>query len=120
MSVRVPSVRLLAIAILVIAATTLPVASAGAAPKPPASGKSFVMNVKTPVPAGVTDTAYTITLQNTTGTQQLGSANITVPGQFVASAPVLDAATVARGGTAAMNGGVLELRSLALPPGASS
>jgi hypothetical protein len=94
----------LIVAVLVLAVAA---AAADAAPKKP-----FVMDVA-PVSefAGVTDNAYTVTLTNNTTTQQLGSANVTIPAAFtVVSGPSL--------GTLAP-GNVLELRNLGLPPGGS-
>ena len=67
------------------------------------------------VPAGVTVDAFTVKLTNRTGTQQFGSADLTVPAAItVVSAPTLD-----RAGTVSASGNVLSLRDLALPPDAS-
>jgi hypothetical protein len=60
--------------------------------------------------AGVTDEAYTVTLINDTKTQQLGSADVTVP----AAITIVD-----RNGIPGA-GNVLELRNLELPPGGSA
>lgn len=59
--------------------------------------------------AGVTDNTYTVTLTNKTKTQQLGSADITVPSAIT---------IVARDGIGG-SGNVLELRDLGVPPGGS-
>jgi hypothetical protein len=67
------------------------------------------MFVESPEWAGITDSAYTITLTNRTGTQQLGSADITVPSALT---------LVNRNGIGG-SGNVLELRSLDLAPDAS-
>ena len=67
------------------------------------------------VPAGVTVDAFAVKLTNRTGTQQLGSADVTVPAAItVVGAPTLD-----RAGTVSASGNVLALRNLALPPDAS-
>jgi hypothetical protein len=117
--VRFLSVRLLSICALTATAVGLPVATAGSAPK---QGKSYNVVVESPEWAGATDGAYTITITNTTGTQQLGSANVTIPTAsagdadfFVTSEPVFVGAT-AVGASAGRNGKVIELRNLALPP----
>jgi hypothetical protein len=119
-SVRFPSVRVLSILVLGTVAAALPVATALSAPK---QGKQYEMVVESPEWAGVTDSSYTVTITNTTGTQQLGSANLTIPSTApgvadftVVSEPTLDPATAARGATIARPGGgkVIELRNLAL------
>lgn len=67
------------------------------------------------VPAGVTVAAYSVKLTNRTGTQQLGSAEITGPAAFtLIGPPALD-----RPGVASLSGNRLALRDLSLPPGAS-
>jgi hypothetical protein len=125
-------IRLLSIGAVAMVAVALPVANAGSAPKPPkpSTSKPYVMNVKSPEPAGATDLAYTVTIKNTTGTQQIGSADVTIPTvpappsgpvpsdfQVVAGqAPTLDAASQLRGGTVTLSGKVLKLRNLNLPP----
>jgi hypothetical protein len=53
---------------------------AGSAQGAPKQGKDFSMVVKSSEPRGFTDHAYTITLKNETGTQQMGSADVTLPG----------------------------------------
>jgi hypothetical protein len=106
-SVRNLGVRLLSLLVLATMAVLLPAALSGANPK---QGKEYQMFVESPEWAGVTDGSYTVTLTNTTGTQQLGSANITVPSAIT---------IVDRNGVAG-SGQVLELRSLALAPGASA
>jgi hypothetical protein len=67
------------------------------------------MFVESPEWAGVTDSAYTITLTNKTGTQQLGSADITIPSAMT---------IVDRNGIGG-SGNVLALRNLGLAPDAS-
>jgi hypothetical protein len=85
--------------------TALPASPAAGAPDKP-----FTMNVApTNEWAGVTDGAYTVTLRNDTNTQQLGSANLTVP----AAITIVD-----RNGIPGTDN-VLELRNLGLPPGGS-
>jgi hypothetical protein len=74
-----------------------------------APSKPIRMDVESPQWAGVTDPSYTVTLTNETKTQQLGSADVTVPGPIT---------IVDRNGIAGA-GNVLELRSLAVPPGGS-
>jgi hypothetical protein len=96
--------------IVLLVACGLP-ASASAAPTKPFE----VTLTPAQVPAGVTVGAYTVTLTNETGTQQLGSADVTVPGAFtVVSQPTLN-----RPGTVSESDKVLHLRTLNLPPGAS-
>src|SRR5688500_218857 len=85
-TVRTSVVRLLTGSAVAIAAIALPVASAGAAPK---QGKLYEVIVA-PAYAGQTlsdpgapplQTAgdYTVTIENKTGTQSLGSVNLTIP-----------------------------------------
>ena len=91
----------------------LVLAAAAALPAAPALGapsKPFRMDVESPQWAGVTDASYAVTLKNETKTQELGSADITVPEQIT---------IVDRNGIAG-SGNVLELRNLALPPGGSA
>lgn len=102
MTVRTWSIRLLAGAALAIAATGLPAATAGAAPK---QGKEYALDVESPQFAGVTDGSYTFTLTNLSGTQQIGSADVTVP----------SALTITDRNGIPGTGQVLELRNLALP-----
>jgi hypothetical protein len=64
------------------------------------------MFVESPEWAGVTDSAYEITLTNKTGTQQLGSADITIP----------PAMTIVNRNGIGGSGNVLELRNLGLSP----
>jgi hypothetical protein len=65
------------------------------------------------MPAGMTIPSFTMTLRNDTGTQQLGSANVTVPATFaIASAPTVD-----RGTLLAPSGNTLRLRNLDVAPG---
>jgi hypothetical protein len=95
------------LAVLALLATAMPAAPAVAAPNKP-----FEMNVAPASEwAGVTDDAYTVTLTNRTATQQLGSADITIPAALtVVAGPSSGTVT---------SGNVLQLRSLGLPPGGS-
>src|SRR5215203_4650733 len=122
--VRVSSVRLLSICALMATAVGLPLASAGAAPK---QGKTYTMVVKSPEWAGATDSAYTVKITNTTGTQQLGSANVTIPTASpsdidftVTSEPVFFGSTAVGATVVRPSGGkLIELRNLALAPNSS-
>ena len=89
-----------------LAVTALWVAPAGAAPK---QGKEYQVDVEPVESAGVTDDDYTVTLTNRTGTQQVGSADITVPSTMT---------IVNRNGWGG-SGNKLELRNLGLPPNES-
>lgn len=94
---------LLAVGLAVLAAS--PAAPALAAPNKP-----FEMNVTPTTWAGVTDD-FTVTLTNKTATQQLGSADVSIPTAFTVTAPPsLGSVT---------SGNVLQLRNLGLPPGGS-
>lgn len=96
---------------VLLVACGLPAAASAASPTKPFE----VALTPAQVPAGVTVGAYTVKLTNQTGTQQLGSADVTVPAAFtVAGAPTLD-----RAGTVSESDNVLHLRSLNLPPDAS-
>jgi hypothetical protein len=65
------------------------------------------------MPAGMTIEDFTVTLRNDTGTQLLGSANVTVPAGFtLASAPTLD-----RGVLLTPGDRTLPLRELNVAPG---
>jgi hypothetical protein len=101
---------------------------AGSAQAAPKQGKDFSMVVKSPEPRGFTDHAYTITLKNETGTQQMGSADITLPSGLTIvpkTAPEtgpnikLDDATLARGGFWTLDDSptprTLHLRALSAP-----
>jgi hypothetical protein len=92
----------LLVVFIALAATGLSAAPAVAAPDKP-----FEMVVAPASEwAGVTNGAYTVTLTNKTKTQQLGSADVTVP----AAITIVD-----RNGLGG-SGNVLELRNLALAP----
>jgi hypothetical protein len=95
------------IALVALAAAVLPAASVDAAPNKP-----FALDVA-PLsePAGVTVAAYEVKLTNKTATQNLGSADVTIPTAFT----VVGAST--RGTVTADN--VLQLRNLGVPPGGS-
>jgi hypothetical protein len=85
------------------------VAALSASPAAAAPTKPIRMDVESPEWAGFTDASYTVTLTNETKTQQLGSADITVPSQLT---------IVDRNGIGG-SGNVLQLRSLELAPGES-
>jgi hypothetical protein len=69
------------------------------------------------MPAGMTIPSFTVTIHNNTGTQQIGSADITVPETFrIASTP---APKSSRGGLLPPLGNKLRLRNAAVPPGES-
>src|SRR5215211_622766 len=97
---------------LLVAAVALAAAALPAAPAAAAPNKPFALDVAPATEwAGVTDPAYTVTLTNKTTTQELGSADITIPTAFtVVMGPSL--------GTVAA-GNVLQLRNLDLQPGGS-
>ena len=67
------------------------------------------------VSAGSTQT-FVATFANETGTQQLGSANLTVPAGFT----IVSAGTPTPAGTATVVGNVVQLRDLAAPAGSSA
>ena len=67
------------------------------------------------VSAGSTQT-FVATLTNETGTQQLGSANLTVPAGFT----IVSTGTPTPAGTATVVGNVVQLRDLATPAGSSA
>jgi len=67
------------------------------------------------VPAGSTRT-FTVTLTNETGTQQLGSANLTAPRGL----SILGAGAPSPVGTATVVGDMVQLRDLSTPPGSSA
>jgi hypothetical protein len=84
--------------------------AAGPAQAAPKQGKEYALDVAPLTEyGGVTDGAYTVTITNNTGTQQVGSANVTVPSAI---------AITNRNGIPG-TGQILELRNLALPAGAS-
>jgi hypothetical protein len=94
------------IVVFVLAATACALSASTAVGAPT---KPIAMDVE-PVSefAGVTDNAYKFTLTNNTKTQQLGSADITVPAAFtVVSGPSLGTLTA---------GNEIELRNLNVPP----
>jgi hypothetical protein len=102
------------------AAFAMPAATAGAAS--PTKPYRVTLSPES-VSAGVTIDAFTITLTNETGTQQLGSSNVDVPGDLtIIGDPTLDAPAVARGATVSLDPNRrnrLLLRNLNLPPNAS-
>lgn len=99
--------------LLLVAAATLglvlPAASASAATKP------FSMTVDPASVSAGQSTTFTVTLQNLTSPQQLGSANITVPSAFTA----VSVADPAGPATATVSGNVVQLRDASLAPGGS-
>jgi hypothetical protein len=102
---------LLALACLV-AAFALPAGTAAAA----ATSKPYEVTLSpADVPAGVTVGAFTVRLTNRTGTQQLGSAEVTAPAAFTLVGPL----SISGSGTVTAAGNVLSLRNLAAPPDAS-
>ena len=122
MPLRVSRFRLLTIGALALAATALPVATAGSVPKPkPAPGKLYSFVVERHEPKGFTDHAYTMTLANHTGTQQLGSADIGLPAALAILRDPSDLPLISldRPGTWTLNGSTLELRNLGVPAGES-
>jgi len=103
------SLRLIAVA-LALMATAVFVPGAGAIPVQ----KSYTA-VVSPDPVGAGQTIdFTLTVVNMSGSQQLGSANLTAPSTFTLIPPP---GTVFPAGIATINGGTLQLRNLALPPG---
>jgi hypothetical protein len=119
-TVRTSVVRLIAGAAIAVAAIGFSAATTGAAPK---QGKTYSMVVESPEWAGVTDGSYTVTITNTTGTQQLGSANLTIPtarqGDIdftVTSEPVFVGSTALGATILPREGKLIKLRNLALPP----
>jgi hypothetical protein len=111
-SVRFSGARIFSVAVIATAAFALVVTGAVGAPgSPPKQGKDFTMVVKSPEYRGVTDLAYTVTLTNLTGTQMLGSADVTVPSQLkIVGEPKIGSTIVTR------TSNVLHLRNLALSP----
>jgi hypothetical protein len=108
--------RLLVILVLAAVAVALPVASAGSAPK---QGKDYTAVVPSALAGDTVD--YTMTVTNLTGTQQFGSANVTIPAAI--GLGVDGGLSVAPRGTAlrsATNPRVIELRDLALAPNESA
>ena len=106
------SVCLLAIAVLSIAAVALPIASAGSAPK---QGKDYTVVVATAFAGDTVD--YTVTITNKAGTQELGSANLTIPDAIGLGPDGSVSASVTPRGTATpseTDARVIELRDLAL------
>lgn len=93
-----------------VLAVALPASASAASPTKPYD----VALAPAQVPAGVTVDAFTVTLTNRTGTQQFGSADVTVPAAFtVVGEPTIDRGSVSR------SGNVLSLRNLAMPPDAA-
>ena len=111
MPLRYISVRLLlAIAVFAAAALASLAGSAAAAPNKP-----YTVVVESPVTAGATDPAYTVTLTNN-AKQTLGSANLAVPSEFaIADEPP----SITPSGTVSRAGNVLQLRNLSLASDAS-
>ncbi len=76
--------------------------------------------VVTPDPVGAGQTVkFTLTIVNTTKTQQLGSSNLTAPSQFRLIEDADSPSAPSPAGTADIvgtNGGTVQLRNLALPP----
>jgi len=68
-----------------------------------------------PIPAGSTQT-FTATLSNETKTQQIGSANLTVPTGF----SIVSVGSPSPMGTATVVGSTVQLRGLSAPAGTSA
>lgn len=82
----------------------------------PAATKPYTLNVSpSSVPAGQA-TTVTATYKNTMGSQQLGSSNLTAPAGYTVTSATLPPGTA---GTATISGSTIQLRNLALAPGAS-
>jgi len=93
-------------------ATLVFVPGAGAAPEQ----KTYTAVVSPDVSAGQT-IPFTITIVNTTKTQQIGSSNLSAPSSFSLISAV---SLIPGGGTATIagsTGGTVQLRNLAIPPG---
>jgi hypothetical protein len=100
------------IAAVALMATVVFVPGAGAIPEQ----KSYTAVVSPDVSAGQT-IPFTLTIVNTTKTQQIGSANLSAPSSFSLISAV---SAIPGGGTATIagsTGGTVQLRNLALPPG---
>jgi hypothetical protein len=120
-TVRTLGVRLVATATLAAAAMALPAATASAAPKPgPQPGKDYTLNVSVDQ-AFAGDTAdYRVRITNQTGTQQVGSADITIPSQIgVGSVGTASVSPAGRAEKSASDPTKFEVRSLGLAPGRS-
>src|SRR4051812_10596474 len=110
LNVRPHRVMLVLAALAAAFAVTAATAAAATTSKP----YEVVLSPAT-VPAGVTVGAFTVQITNRTGTQQVGSADVTAPAALtLVGSPALD-----RAGTVTASGNVLSLRNLALPPNAS-
>jgi hypothetical protein len=97
------------IAATLVAALLLPAAAS-------ADVKAYSVSLApSSVPAGQ-QVVVSATFQNLSGQQQLGSANLTAPSAFTVRAATLAGDAP---GSATVRGGVIELRDLALPPGAT-
>lgn len=105
--------RLIAV-VAVLAASTLLASPVGAIPEQ----KSYTA-VVSPVAVGAGQRIdFTLTVVNTSGSQQLGSANVTAPSTF----SLISTLQPSPAGTATIvgsTGGTLQLRNLALLPGAT-
>jgi hypothetical protein len=106
---RLGTARAAIIAATLVTALLLPAAAV-------ADVKSFsVALAPGSVPAGQRS-AVSATIRNLSGQQQLGSANLTAPSAFTVREASLPAGS---SGSATVRGGVIELRDLALAPGAA-
>ena len=95
---------------LLIGASVLVLASLGQVASAQTTSKPYTANIVPHQVAAGASTAFTATLVNETGTQQLGSAEITAPAGFaISSAP-----------GASFDASVVRLRNLAVPPGGST
>jgi hypothetical protein len=110
-----PAVLIVALALLLAMAST---ASAGTKPYSVSFSASPVptgVTVPTSLPAGMTIGSFAVTLQNDTGTQQLGSADITIPTGFT----VLSVRDPDRGNVIRPAENKLGLRNINAAPGQS-
>lgn len=121
MTLALPGVRLGRVAALgaVLLALLSVTATADAAPTKPysiafsASPVPAGVSIPSGMPAGVTIPDFTVTLRNDTKTQELGSANLTVPSGFTLTSD----AAVDRGNLIEPLGNTLRLRNLDIQPG---
>src|SRR5213593_1656642 len=102
--------------LLVLGAVTFALASiTGPGALAASTSKPYAITVTPHDPGAGTTTTYTATLTNETGTQMLGSANVTAPSSFsVTGAHDLS------GGTFSVSGNSVLLRNLNLGPGGTA
>jgi hypothetical protein len=97
---------------LIVVAAITPAVPASAS----TTSKPYAFNMTPTTVAGGQTTAFSATFTNETGTQQLGSANITPPSTPAPGFTVAAASIVGGAGTAAVVGNVVQLRGLNLSP----